>query len=83
MQHYFLTKHWKSTLKNSYAYFRPGLFGVRKKKDTTKVIEYIIKAIDSGITFEYLDTDEELKTLKEQMIWKEMMAKYFPGKRKD
>ena len=54
-----------------------------EKKDTTKVIEYIIKAIDSGITFEYLDMDEELKTLKVQMIWKEMMAKYFPGKRKD
>ena len=78
----FFNKALEINAKNSYAYLGLAYLEL-EKKDTTKVIEYIIKAIDSGITFEYLDTDEELKTLKVQMIWKEMMAKYFPGKRKD
>ena len=78
----FFNKALEINAKNSYAYLGLAYLEL-EKKDTTKVIEYIIKAIDSGITFEYLDTDEELKTLNEQIIWKEMMAKYFPGKRKD
>lgn len=78
----FFNKSLEINPKNSYAYLGLAYLEL-EKKDTTKVIEYIIKAIASGITFEYLDTDEELKTLKEQMIWKEMMAKYFPGKMKD
>ena len=78
----FFNKALEINAKNSYAYLGLAYLEL-EKKDTTKVIEYIIKAIDSGITFEYLDMDEELKTLKEQMIWKEMMAKYFPGKWKD
>lgn len=54
-----------------------------KQNEIVKAIENIEKAIDSGTTFEYLDNDEELKSLKDQTIWKEMLTKHFPGKIKD
>ncbi|MEI2696511.1 MAG: tetratricopeptide repeat protein [Saprospiraceae bacterium] len=50
---------------------------------TAEAIGYVEQAIWKGITFEQLQSDEDLATLRDMPEWKVLMKKHFPEKFKD
>ncbi|MCC6753389.1 MAG: tetratricopeptide repeat protein [Saprospiraceae bacterium] len=49
---------------------------------TAEAIGYVEQAIIKGSTFEQLNEDEELKSLRSQAEWKALMQNFFPDKMK-
>jgi len=50
---------------------------------TSEAIGYVEQAIGKGITFEQLQSDEDLAPLRDMPEWKVLMKKSFPDQFKD
>ena len=57
--------------------------GVINRGDHAEISTYVEQAIDKGITYEQLQTDEDLATLRSTPEWNTLMKKHFPDKIKE
>jgi len=67
--------------------YTPAMLGMAyflaSEGKTAEALDYVEQAIGKGITFEQLETDEDLAPLRALPEWKVLMKKYFPNQVKD